>query len=89
MQGDEKKKAEKFPRSFPVQLTKNTDKRMKNLVLYFFLAVLAACLNAFAVGAPGSPGFLIFSPLPAAMRAFLALRFAYSPAGFFISSSLV
>ena len=49
---------------------------MKKLSSYFFLAVLAACLNAFAVGAPGSPGFLIFSPLPAAILAFLALMFA-------------
>jgi len=38
---------------------------------YFFL-VLADSLNALAVGAPLVPGFRIFSPDPAAMRAFLA-----------------
>jgi hypothetical protein len=32
-------------------------------------AVFAARLKLAAVGAPGAPGFLIFSPLPAAMRA--------------------
>jgi hypothetical protein len=40
---------------------------------YFFLAVLALSLNALAVGAPGAPGFLIFSPDPALMRSRLAL----------------
>jgi hypothetical protein len=38
----------------------------------FFLAVLADCLNAFAVGAPFDPGFLIVSPEPALMRFLLA-----------------
>jgi hypothetical protein len=38
----------------------------------FFLAVLADFLNAFAVGAPFDPGFLIFSPDPALMRFLLA-----------------
>ena len=33
-----------------------------------FLAVLAACLKAFAVGAPGEPGLRIFSPDPALIR---------------------
>jgi hypothetical protein len=37
-----------------------------------FLAVLALSLNALAVGAPLAPGLRIFSPDPAAMRAFLA-----------------
>ena len=32
------------------------------------LAVLAAFLKSFAVGAPGSPGERIFSPEPALMR---------------------
>ncbi len=43
------------------------------------LAVLALSLKSFAVGAPLAPGLRIFSPEPAAMRAFLALMFAYSP----------
>jgi hypothetical protein len=38
---------------------------------YFFL-VLADSLNALAVGAPFAPGLRIFSPDPAAIRAFLA-----------------
>ena len=37
-----------------------------------FFAVLAACLNCLAVGAPLLPGFLIFSPDPA----FILLRLA-------------
>lgn len=37
-----------------------------------FLAVLALSRNAFAVGAPLVPGLRIFSPDPAAIRAFLA-----------------
>jgi energy-converting hydrogenase Eha subunit G len=42
--------------------------------LAFFFAVLAAFLNAPAVGAPLAPGLRIFSPLPALMRArFLAM----------------
>jgi hypothetical protein len=36
------------------------------------LAVLADCLKSLAVGAPAVPGFLIFSPDPAAIRAFFA-----------------
>jgi len=39
---------------------------------YFFFAVLADCLNCLAVGAPAEPGFLIFSPLPDAIRIRLA-----------------
>jgi hypothetical protein len=35
---------------------------------YFFFAVLADCLNAFAVGAPFDPGLRIFSPDPLAIR---------------------
>jgi len=46
---------------------------------YFFLAVLADCLNAFAVGAPLLPGFRIFSPDPALIRLRLAWMFAYKP----------
>jgi hypothetical protein len=41
------------------------------------LAVLALSLKSFAVGAPLAPGLRIFSPEPAAMRAFLAWMFAY------------
>ena len=41
---------------------------------FFFFAVFAAALKAAAVGAPLAPTFLIFSPLPALMRArFLAI----------------
>ena len=43
------------------------------------LAVLALSLKSFAVGAPLAPGLRIFSPEPAAMRAFLAWMFAYRP----------
>ena len=43
------------------------------------LAVLALSLKALAVGAPLAPGLRIFSPEPAAMRAFLAWMLAYSP----------
>ena len=43
------------------------------------LAVLALSLKALAVGAPLAPGLRIFSPDPAAMRAFLALMLAYKP----------
>jgi len=46
---------------------------------YFFLAVLAARLKLDAVGAPLLPGFLIFSPLPPAIRLRLAWMFAYNP----------
>jgi hypothetical protein len=35
---------------------------------YFFFAVLADCLKAFAVGAPFAPALRIRSPDPAAMR---------------------
>ena len=44
-----------------------------------FLAVLAACLKFFAVGAPGSPGLRIFSPEPALIRRRLAAMLAYKP----------
>ena len=43
------------------------------------LAVLALSLKSFAVGAPLAPALRIFSPEPAAMRAFLAWMFAYRP----------
>lgn len=42
---------------------------------FFFLAVLAAALNAEALGAPFEPGLRIFSPEPAAIRFFLLLMF--------------
>jgi hypothetical protein len=44
-----------------------------------FLAVLADCLNAFAVGAPLAPGLRIFSPLPLAILFRLAWILAYNP----------
>ena len=58
---------------------------------YFFFAVLAARLKLAAVGAPLAPGFLIFSPLPAAILFFLALMLAYKPrfAGMINTSSVV
>jgi hypothetical protein len=37
-----------------------------------FFAVFALSAKSFAVGAPASPGFLIFSPDPAAIRFRLA-----------------
>jgi len=46
---------------------------------YLFFAVLAARLKLALVGAPLAPGFLIFSPEPAAMRFLLAWMFAYNP----------
>ena len=46
---------------------------------HFFFAVLAERLKFVAVGAPLAPGFLIFSPLPAAILFFLALMLAYKP----------
>ena len=44
-----------------------------------FFAVLAEALKLAAVGAPLAPGFLIFSPEPAAIRFLLAWMFAYNP----------
>jgi hypothetical protein len=52
---------------------------LETLPCYFFLAVFFDCANAFAVGAPLLPTFLIFSPDPAAIRLRLAWMFAYSP----------
>lgn len=53
---------------------------LKPAICYFlFFAVFADCLNAFAVGAPLVPGFLIFSLDPPAMRLRFACMFAYSP----------
>jgi len=51
----------------------------ESLFHYRFFAVLADCLNAFAVGAPEDPAFLMRSPLPALMRFFFALMLEYSP----------
>ena len=48
-------------------------------VSYFLLAVFAERLKLAAVGAPLDPGFLIFSPLPAAILLRLAWMFAYNP----------
>jgi len=39
---------------------------------FFALVVLAACLNAFALGDPADPALRIFSPDPAAIRFFFA-----------------
>jgi hypothetical protein len=53
------------------------DERTNNYLAYLrFLAVFADRLKLAAVGAPGAPGFLIFSPLPAAMRLRLAWMLA-------------
>jgi hypothetical protein len=43
---------------------------------HFFLAVFAARLKLAAVGAPGLPGFRIFSPLPFLIRIRFAWMFA-------------
>jgi|TARA_R100000655_G_scaffold102471_1_gene148313 hypothetical protein len=43
------------------------------------LAVLAACLKFLAVGAPLVPGFLIFSPEPAAILLRFAFMLEYKP----------
>jgi len=48
------------------------------------LAVFAASLKFFAVGAPLVPGFLIFSPDPAAILLRLAWMLAYKPLFFFL-----
>ena len=58
---------------------------------HFFLAVFAARLKLAAVGAPLVPGFLIFSPLPAAILFRLALMLAYKPrfAGMINTSNVV
>ena len=50
-----------------------------SIYLFFFFAVLAARLKFAFVGAPLAPGFLIFSPEPAAIRFLLAWMFAYNP----------
>jgi hypothetical protein len=80
--GEKRKKRRIFPACF------HNNKRNKKHLVHFFLAVLAAALNAAAVGAPFVPGFLIFSPLPAAILAFLAAILLYNP-GLLISSSWV
>jgi hypothetical protein len=58
----------------------------------YALAVLADCLNAFAVGAPLLPTFLIRSGfLPAAfcalIRAFFRAMLRYNPGGFMVTLS--
>jgi hypothetical protein len=50
-----------------------------DITIYFllrFLAVLADCLKALAVGAPLAPTLRIVSPEPSLMRFFLAFMFA-------------
>ena len=54
---------------FPID---DFDDRQVVCAHFFFLAVFAACLNAFFVGAPLDPGFRIFSFDPDAMRFLLA-----------------
>ena len=58
---------------------------------YFFFAVFAERTKLALVGAPLLPGFLIFSPLPAAILFLLALMLAYKPrfAGMINTSSVV
>jgi len=46
---------------------------------HFFLAVLAERVKLALVGAPFAPGFLIFSPEPAAIRLRFACMLAYNP----------
>ena len=46
---------------------------------YFFLAVFAERTKFALVGAPFDPGFLIFSPEPAAIRLRFACILAYNP----------
>ena len=46
---------------------------------HFFLAVLAERVKLALVGAPFDPGFLIFSPEPAAIRLRFACMLAYNP----------
>jgi hypothetical protein len=48
-------------------------------IFYLFFAVFADSLNALAVGAPFVPGFRIFSPEPALIRACLAWMLLYRP----------
>ena len=57
-----------------LEIVLNASRHYDVLLLGFF-AVLAAALNALAFGAPFAPGLRIFSPLPAAMRFFLAWMF--------------
>jgi len=45
-------------------------------LVFFASAVFAAASNASAAGAPALPGFLIFSPLPWAIRSCLAWMLA-------------
>jgi len=49
------------------------------IVYFLFFAVLAAFLKSLDLGAPLEPGFLIFSPEPAAIRLRLACMLAYNP----------
>ena len=69
-------------------LLKDVVKNLGNELVhnYFFFAVLADCLNAFAVGAPLLPGLRMRSLLPAAIRSRLAWMLEYSP--FFIRLAL-
>jgi hypothetical protein len=52
------------------------DTAPSNYLRVGFLAVLADFTKSALVGAPLLPGALIFSPLPALIRACLALMFA-------------
>jgi hypothetical protein len=57
----------------------------QSLAIYLFLAVCAALVKFDFVGAPLAPFFLIFSPEPALILAFLAAMFAYKPGRAIIS----
>ena len=61
---------EKMGKGLPINKIIHGD--WESVMDYRFLAVFADSLNALAVGAPGDPGFRIFSPLPALMRSRLA-----------------
>jgi len=56
-----------------------TQKMRYKHTYHFFLAVVADLLKSDLVGAPFVPGFLIFSPEPAAIRFFFAWMLAYKP----------
>jgi hypothetical protein len=62
----------KNPTNYVHNREKSQDKKQQFHHFLRGFAVFADSLNALAVGAPGEPGFLIFSPLPALIRSRLA-----------------